>query len=40
MKVIVVDFSKDDTYGEIEEQLQNLNVGVLGQPFVFFFFFN
>ncbi|XP_013857996.1 17-beta-hydroxysteroid dehydrogenase type 3, partial [Austrofundulus limnaeus] len=29
VKVIVADFTKDDIYGDIEEQLQDLNVGVL-----------
>lgn len=31
VKVIVADFSKDDVYGEIEKQLKDLSIGVLGQ---------
>lgn len=33
VKVAVADFTKEDVFGEIEGQLQDLNVGVLGWTF-------
>lgn len=30
VKVIVTDFVKEDVFGEIEDQLRDLNIGVLG----------
>lgn len=30
VKVIVTDFVKEDVFGEIEDQLRELNIGVLG----------
>lgn len=30
MKVIVTDFTKEDVFSEIEDQLKDLNIGVLG----------
>lgn len=30
VKVIVTDFVKDNVFGEIEDQLRELNIGILG----------
>lgn len=30
VKVIVTDFVKEDAFGEIEDQLKELNIGILG----------
>lgn len=30
VKVIVTDFVKEDIFGEIEDQLRELNIGILG----------
>lgn len=35
VKVIVTDFMKDNVFSEIEDQLRDLNIGVLG--WIFFF---
>uniref|UniRef100_A0A8C9X0Y5 Hydroxysteroid (17-beta) dehydrogenase 3 n=1 Tax=Sander lucioperca TaxID=283035 RepID=A0A8C9X0Y5_SANLU len=37
VKVIVTDFMKDNVFSEIEDQLRDLNIGVLG--WIFFFIF-
>lgn len=36
VKVIVTDFTKEDIFAEIEEQLKDLNIGVLGWIFLIF----
>lgn len=36
MKVIVADFSEENVFRKIEEELKDLNIGVLGQTFLCF----
>lgn len=38
VKVIVVDFIEENVFSEIEDELKDLNIGVLG--WIHFFFFN
>lgn len=35
VKVVVADFSKENTFATIEEEIKDLNVGVLGLTFIF-----
>lgn len=40
VKVIVTDFLKQEAFNEIEDQLKDLNIGVLGWTFFFSSFQN
>ncbi|XP_023199977.1 testosterone 17-beta-dehydrogenase 3 isoform X1 [Xiphophorus maculatus] len=40
VKVIVADFSEENVFRKIEEELKDLNIGVLGQTFLFFSLFH